>query len=157
MTGEGEAAARDEVEAAVARLFSYAAWADKYDGAVHQVPIRGVTLAMNEAVGVLGIACPEQYPLLGFVSLVAPAIATGNTVVAIPSEAHPLAATELYTVLEASDVPNGVVNIVTGSKDALAQVLAEHADVDAVWYFGNQAGGALGQGAPAREKKGGGG
>ncbi len=110
----------------MARFFSYAAWADKYDGAVHHVPIRGVTLAMNEPIGVLGIACPEEHPLLGFVSLVAPALATGNTVVAVPSEAHPLAATELYTVLDASDLPGGVVNIVTGVKDALAKVLAEH-------------------------------
>ena len=139
MIGSDAATGRREVDAAIARLFSYAAWADKYDGAVHQVPIRGVTLAMNEAVGVLGIACPEEYPLLGFVSLVAPAIAAGNTVVAIPSEAHPLAATELYTVLDASDVPGGVVNIVTGAKDALVKVLAEHDDVDGVWYFGNQA------------------
>ena len=139
MIGSDAATGRREVDAAIARLFSYAAWADKYDGAVHQVPIRGVTLAMNEAVGVLGIACPEEYPLLGFVSLVAPAIAAGNTVVAIPSEAHPLAATELYTVLEASDVPGGVVNIVTGAKDALVMVLAEHDDVDGVWYFGTQA------------------
>ena len=139
MIGSDPATGRREVDAAIARLFSYAAWADKYDGAVHQVPIRGVTLAMNEAVGVLGIACPEEYPLLGFVSLVAPAIAAGNTVVAIPSEAHPLAATELYTVLDASDVPGGVVNIVTGAKDALVKVLAEHDDVDGVWYFGNQA------------------
>jgi len=138
MTGGDAAAGRREVDAAIARLFSYAAWADKYDGAVHQVPIRGVTLAMNEPVGVMGIACPEEHPLLGFVSLVAPALAVGNTLVAIPSEAHPLAATELYTVLEASDVPPGVVNIVTGAKDALVKVLAEHDDVDGVWYFGNQ-------------------
>ncbi|HEV2750575.1 MAG TPA: aldehyde dehydrogenase family protein [Gemmatimonadales bacterium] len=131
---------RREVEASIARLFSYAAWADKYDGAVHQTPIRGVTLAMNEPIGVMGIACPEEYPLLGFVSLVAPAIATGNTAIAIPSEAHPLAATELYTVLDASDVPAGVINIVTGGKDALSKILAEHDDVDAVWYFGNHAG-----------------
>src|SRR5881394_1107492 len=142
MTACGPEAAAAEVEACISRLFTYAAWADKYDGAVHQVPLRGVTLAMHEPIGVMGLACPEEYPLLGCVSLVAPAIATGNTVVAIPSEAHPLAAAELYTVLEASDVPNGVVNIVTGSKDALAKVLAEHADVDAVWYFGNQAGAA---------------
>jgi aldehyde dehydrogenase (NAD+) len=139
LTGRAGDDARREVDASLARLFTYAAWADKYDGAVHHVPIRGVTLAMNEPIGVMGLAAPEEYPLLGFVSLVAPAIATGNTVVAIPSEQHPLAATELYTVLEASDVPNGVVNVVTGAKDALAQVLAEHDDVDAVWYFGNQA------------------
>ncbi|HKW39616.1 MAG TPA: aldehyde dehydrogenase family protein [Gemmatimonadales bacterium] len=142
MTPGGADPAREEVEAAIARLFTYAAWADKYDGAVHQTPIRGVTLAMNEPIGVIGLACPEFHPLLGFVSLVAPAIATGNTVVAIPSEAHPLAATELYTVLEASDVPAGVINIVTGGKDTLAMVLAEHDDVDAVWYFGSKAGAA---------------
>ena len=141
MTGGGREAARREVDAALTRLFTYAAWADKYDGAVHQVPIRGVTLAMHEAVGVVGVACPEEYPLLGFVSLVAPAMCVGNTVVVIPSEAHPLAATELYTVLAASDVPAGVVNIVTGGKDTLAQVLAEHDDVDAVWYFGSRAAG----------------
>jgi aldehyde dehydrogenase (NAD+) len=90
----------------------------------------------------MGIACPEEHPLLGFVSLVAPAVAVGNTVVAVPSEAQPLAATELYTVLAASDVPAGVINIVTGAKDALAKVLADHDDVDAVWYFGNQTAGA---------------
>ena len=140
MTGRDARDARREVEASIARLFSYGAWADKYDGAVHQTPIRGVTLAMNEPIGVMGLACPEEYPLLGFVSLVAPAVATGNTTIAIPSEAHPLAATELYTVLDASDVPAGVINIVTGAKDQLAKVLAEHDDVDAVWYFGNHAG-----------------
>ena len=142
MTGRQLGDARREVDASIARLFSYAAWADKYDGAVHQTPIRGVTLAMNEPVGVIGIACTEAEPLLGFVSLVGPAVAVGNTVIAIPSEAHPLAATELYTVLDASDVPAGVINIVTGAKDALAKVLAEHDDVDAVWYFGNHAAGA---------------
>src|SRR5439155_10716691 len=105
LTGGEGADARHEVDATLSRLFSYAAWADKYDGAVHQTPIRGVTLAMNEPVGVMGIACPEEHPLLGFVSLVAPAVAVGNTVVVVPSEAQPLAAAELYTVLEASDVP----------------------------------------------------
>src|SRR5207247_10321368 len=100
------------------------------------------TRARNRAVGVIGIACPEAEPLLGCWSLVGPAVAVGNTVIATPSEAHPLAATELYTVLDASDVPAGVINIVTGAKDALAKVLAEHDDVDAVWYFGRQAAGA---------------
>ncbi|MBV9880667.1 MAG: aldehyde dehydrogenase family protein, partial [Gemmatirosa sp.] len=84
MTGRGDGGA--EVEAAVSRLFTYAAWADKYDGAVHDVPIRGVALAMNEPIGVVGVACPDELPLLGLVSLVAPLVATGNTVIAIPSE-----------------------------------------------------------------------
>ncbi|HLZ45301.1 MAG TPA: aldehyde dehydrogenase family protein [Gemmatimonadales bacterium] len=129
-----------EVAASIARLFTYAAWADKWDGAVHHTPIRGVTLAMNEPVGVLGVAAPDEYPLLGFVSLVAPAIAVGNTIVVIPSEPNPIPAAELYTVLETSDVPDGVINVITGAKDPLAKVLAEHDDVDGVWYFGSAAG-----------------
>ncbi|MEP6991288.1 MAG: aldehyde dehydrogenase family protein, partial [bacterium] len=120
--------------------FTYAAWADKYDGLVHQVPLRGVALAMNEPIGVMGLVCPDEVPLLGLVSLIGPAICTGNTVVAVPSEKMPLAATDFYQVLETSDVPAGVINIVTGAKDALAKTLAEHDDVDAVWYFGSRSG-----------------
>jgi len=142
MTGARADATAREVEVSISRLFTYAAWADKYDGAVHSVPIRGLALAMNERIGVMGLACPESFPLLGLVSLVAPAIAMGNTVIALPSEAHPLAATDFYSVLETSDVPPGVVNIVTGEKDGLAKVLAEHEDVDAVWYCGTQEGAA---------------
>jgi aldehyde dehydrogenase (NAD+) len=140
MTGGGMAAARREVEASISRLFTYAAWADKYDGAVHSVPIRGVAIAMNEAIGVMGIVAPAEQPLLGLISLVAPAIAMGNAVIAVPSAEHPLAATDFYSVLETSDVPAGVVNIVTGDAPALAKVLAEHDDVDAVWYFGSREG-----------------
>jgi aldehyde dehydrogenase (NAD+) len=137
MTG-GDGAA--EVEASVRRLFTYGAWADKYDGQVHQVPLRGVALAMNEPIGVMGLAAPDEHPLLGLISLIGPAIAVGNTVVAIPSERAPLAATDFYQVLETSDLPAGVVNIVTGAKDSLAKTLAEHDDVDAVWYFGTREG-----------------
>lgn len=140
MTGSGKRAAKQEVDASVARLFTYGAWADKYDGAVHSVPIRGVAIAMNEPIGVIGVAAGDAHSLLGFLSLVAPAIATGNTVVAIPSQEHPLAATDFYSVLETSDVPGGVVNIVTGDTDALSKVLAEHDDVDAMWYFGSRDG-----------------
>jgi len=129
-----------EVDASVSRLFTYAAWADKWDGAVHQTPIRGVTLAMNEPVGVLGIAAPDDFPLLGFISLLAPAIAVGNTVIVVPSEPNPIAAAEFYTVLETSDVPAGVINVITGAKDPLAKVLAEHDDVEGMWYFGTAAG-----------------
>ena len=137
MTGGTPERATQEVDATIARLFTYAAWADKYDGAVHHVPIRGITLAMNEPIGVIGVAAPVECPLLGFVSLVAPAIAVGNTVVLVPSETQPLSATDFYGVLETSDLPGGVVNIVTGERDVLARVLAEHFDVDALWYFGS--------------------
>ena len=151
LTGRGDG--RAEVEASVARLFSYAAWADKYDGAVHSVPIRGVALAMHEPIGVVGVACPDEWPLLGFVSLVAPLVAMGNAVVAVPSEAHPLAATDLYQVLDTSDVPGGVINVVTGARDTLAKVLAEHDDVDAVWYRGTQAGAGAVEAASAGNMK----
>ncbi|EEW25174.1 aldehyde dehydrogenase family protein [Rhodobacter ferrooxidans] len=132
LTGKpGEA----EVEAAIARLFTYAAWADKFDGAVKSVPIRGVAMAMNEPCGVIAALCPDEAPLLGLISLMAPAIALGNTCVLVPSEPHPLAATDFMQVLECSDLPGGVVNIVTGSHAELAKPLASHMDVDAVWSF----------------------
>ncbi|MFB2551908.1 aldehyde dehydrogenase family protein [Ensifer soli] len=137
MTGASASAAAGEVDASIARLFTYGAWADKYEGSVHTPPLRGVALAMPEPIGVAGVICPPEAPLLGFVSLVAPLIATGNRVVAIPSEAYPLAATDLYSVLETSDVPAGVVNIVTGDALELAKTLAAHNDVDAVWAFGS--------------------
>ncbi len=142
-TGRATAGAETEVERSIERLFSYAAWADKYDGAVHQTPIRAVTLAIPEPLGVIGIGCPEELPLLGIISVIAPAIAMGNTVVVIPSQRYPLSATDLYQVLETSDVPAGVVNLVTGSRDMLLKVLAEHDDVDGVWYWGSAEGSAM--------------
>ena len=143
MTGARPRPAAREVQASVARLFTYAAWADKYDGAVHAPPVRDVTLAMNEPLGIMALVCPDEAPLLALVSLVAPAVAMGNRVVAVPSQAHPLAATDFYQVLDTSDVPAGVVNIVTGDRDALAQTLAEHDEVDAIWYVGPAAGSAM--------------
>ncbi len=124
-----------EVDAAICRLFTYAAWADKFDGAAKSVPVRGVALAMNEPCGVIGAICPDDAPLLGLISLMAPAIAMGNTVVLVPSDPFPLAATDFYQVLETSDLPAGVVNIVTGAHAELAKPLAGHMDVDAVWCF----------------------
>lgn len=153
LTGATEKAAAREFDASVARLFTYAAWADKYDGAVHQVPMRGVAMAMNEPVGLIGIACPDEAPLLAFVSLVAPAIAMGNRVVVIPSQAHPLLATDFYQVLDTSDLPGGVVNIVTGDVDALSAVLSDHYELDAIWYHGSHGGSAAVEKASAANLK----
>jgi aldehyde dehydrogenase (NAD+) len=153
MTGDVIEAGQDEVNASISRLFTYAAWADKHDGAVHDVPLRGVALAMHEPIGVVGVACPDPYPLLGLVSLVAPLIATGNRVVTVPSERFPLAATDLYSVLETSDLPAGVINLVTGPRDSLVRTLADHDDVDAVWYFGSQVGAAAVEKASAANLK----
>jgi aldehyde dehydrogenase (NAD+) len=135
----GEEQARQELEASIERIFSYGAWADKFDGLVHNPPVRNVSIAMNEAVGTIGIVCPYEMPLLGFFSTVLPAVAMGNTIVAIPSELNPLITAELYQVFETSDVPAGVINIVTGRSAELLKTLAEHDDVDAIWSFGDQA------------------
>lgn len=132
MTGKD---GRAETEAAIDRLFTHAAWADKFEGRVKPVPIRGVALAMNEPVGVVGVICPDEAPLLGMVSLMAPLIAMGNRVVLVPSEAAPLSATDFYQLLDTSDVPGGVVNIVTGRHAELAPSLAGHLDLDALWCF----------------------
>ena len=115
--------AETEVEKSVERIFTYAAYADKYDGKVHSTTSRNVTLAMNEPIGVMAMICPDEFPLLGFVNMVIPAIAMGNTVVAVPSAAHPLSATDFYQILDTSDVPAGVVNIVTGNRASLATEL----------------------------------
>jgi aldehyde dehydrogenase (NAD+) len=132
--------AEREVTATIERTFYYASWTDKYDGRVHQTPFRNVTLAMPEPWGVLGIVCPETNPLLGFMSLVLPAIAMGNTVVTVPSARYPFAATDLYQVFDTSDLPDGVVNIVTGNQLELAKVLAQHLEVAALWFFGKKSG-----------------
>jgi aldehyde dehydrogenase (NAD+) len=135
LTNASKDVARAEVDLSIERLFTYAAWADKWDGNVHHTPYRNVTLAMPEAIGVLGIVCPDEAPLLAFISTVAAAISLGNTVVAVPSEKWPLLATDLYQVLDTSDVPGGVINIVTGKRAELTETLAAHDDIDGVWYF----------------------
>ena len=132
--------ARKELDATLERLFTYAAWADKWEGRVHATPFRNVTLAMKEPIGVMGCVCPNHSPLLGLLSCVAPLVAVGNTVVAVPSEPGPLLATDLYQVLETSDVPAGIVNIVTGLRAELVPTLAAHDDVDGIWYFGSAEG-----------------
>lgn len=139
----GAEQAKKEVQASIERIFSYAAWTDKFDGAVHNPPMRNVTLAMHEPIGTVGVVCPIDAPLLGFLSLVLPVIAMGNTAIAVPSEAYPLIAGELYQVFDTSDLPAGTINIVTGRASELTKILAEHDDVDAVWFYGDEAGSAL--------------
>jgi aldehyde dehydrogenase (NAD+) len=133
LTGATAKAARAEVDLSVERLFEYAGLADKFEGRTHQPPARAVTLALHEPVGVVGIVSGDEQPLLSFASMLAPALAMGNTVVAVPSEKHALIATDLYQVIEYSDLPAGSINIVTGRTTELAAVLAKHDDVDGLW------------------------
>jgi aldehyde dehydrogenase (NAD+) len=136
LTGNTADAAQAEVAGSIDRLFTWAAWADKCDGRVKDVPIRGLALALRRPVGVIGALCPEEAPLLGLISCLGPALALGNSCVLVPSGVAPLAATDFIQVLETSDVPAGTVNIVTGPQAELAPHLAGHMDVDACWCFG---------------------
>jgi aldehyde dehydrogenase (NAD+) len=135
----GRRQAADEVRLGIERLFAYAAWTDKYEGAVHSPPFRNISVAMNEAIGTVGVICPAEAPLLGFLSLVLPLVAAGNCVIAVPSASYPLVAGDLYGLFDTSDVPGGVINIVTGQPAELTKVLAEHDDVDALWCYGEEA------------------
>ena len=134
--GEKQAAA--EVDLGIERIFTYAAWADKFDGAVHNPPFRNIAIAMNEAIGVVGVICPAEAPLLGFLSLVMPLLAAGNDVIAVPSERYPLITADLYQLFDTSDLPGGAINIVTGYVSQLLKTLAEHDDVDGIWCYGDE-------------------
>ena len=134
----GETEANKEVAASIERIFSYTAWADKFDGAVHNPPSRTIAIAMNEAIGTVGIICPDCAPLLGLLSLVLPVLAMGNVAILVPSETYPLIIGDLYQLFDTSDLPAGAINIVTGYKSQLLRTIAEHDDVDAVWCFSDE-------------------
>ena len=133
----GKKQATQEVQFSIERLFSYAGWTDKFDGAVHNPPFRNISIAMNEPLGAVGVLCPAEAPLLGFFSMVLPLVAAGNCVVAVPSDRYPLITGDLYQIFETSDLPGGVINIVPGRTSELLRVLAEHDDLDAVWCYGD--------------------
>lgn len=140
MTGVTGAQAQQEVEQALQSLFTFAAWAENFEGRVHQPPARAIVPTLNEPIGVIGIICPNEKPLLSMITLLAAAISMGNRIVLVPSEKSPLAATDFYQVLRTGDVPAGVVNIVTGPREELTKTLADHYDVDAIWYHGSKDG-----------------
>ena len=135
LCGISKKQAKAEFDESISRLFSYAAWADKYDGAVHSAPYRGVTMALPEPVGILAQIAPENSPLISTISLIAPAIAMGNCIVFVPSQKFASVALELVQTFETSDVPAGVINIVSGIKQDLAEQLAGHAEADAMWCW----------------------
>lgn len=140
LSGQSAESASDEFDLIIHRIFTSAAWTDKYDGQIHSPPQRVVALAMKEAIGNVAIVAPEEAGFLGFISSIMPAIAMGNRVVVVPSEQTALIALDFYQVLLTSDVPAGVINIVTGNRDTLTDTLAKHYDIEAFWYWGTKAG-----------------
>jgi aldehyde dehydrogenase (NAD+) len=124
---------KDQVEKALDTLFTFAAWADKNDGGVCNTPMRGATLSINEPIGVIGAFCGETAPLVDLITPIAAGLSMGNRMVIVAPENAPLIATDLYQILDTSDVPAGVVNILTGDHADLAPTMASHMDIDAVW------------------------
>jgi len=133
-------AARTEVEQSISRLFDFAAYADKFGGTVQPVLGRRLVVGLREPVGVIGMRACDESPLLGFISIVAPALAMANTVVVVAGK-HAMTAMDLVQVIQHSDVPPGVLNVLTAQNpDAIAKILAEHEDVDGIWFFGSAEG-----------------
>ncbi|CAB4758247.1 unannotated protein [freshwater metagenome] len=133
LTGVTPKKASDEVEASIDLLVWYAGWTDKIsalDGATNPVAGPYYNFTIPEALGVVGFIAPKKSPLLGFVAGVAPIIASGNTVIALASESAPLPAMSFAEVIATSDVPSGVINILTGKSTELAPWFASHMDID---------------------------
>ena len=134
-TGMGGDAAAREVEATVRTLFTFAGWADKYDGRVHSTPFRNVTLAMNEPAGTVAIRCGAAAPLAGVMGPLAAALSQGNVAVVVVPERFPVPALDLVQVLETSDVPPGAANILSGLHEEILPTLGAHDNVDQLWDF----------------------
>ncbi len=126
-----------EKRAALSNLIEAAAWTDKFEGSVHAVPMRALCYTRPEPIGVAALVCPDEASLADLLRGMAVLISMGNTVIAVPSETNPLPAAELYRVLEASDVPAGVINILTGPRSEIVPTLAQHDQVDVIWVLGH--------------------
>ncbi len=118
------------------RLFYFASMADKFEGKVHNPPMRGLTLAVKEPLGVMATILNDNLPLLSLSTILGSIFSTGNTNIIVPSEKTSLIATELYQVLETSDVPAGYVNILTSKEGELVPTLSSHENIDGIWFFG---------------------
>uniref|UniRef100_A0A8C2GHG8 Aldehyde dehydrogenase 16 family, member A1 n=1 Tax=Cyprinus carpio TaxID=7962 RepID=A0A8C2GHG8_CYPCA len=139
-TGISLEEAEKEVELSVSRLSDWAARCDKEQGGTPFPPQAGSALSTPEALGVLGVILPNSKPLLSLVCLLGAAVAMGNAVIMVPSEKYPLPALEFIQVLQASDIPGGLVSIITGGRDQLTQALANHSVIQSIWYWGSKEG-----------------
>ncbi len=137
LSGISVSEAKKEFTESCERLFYYASMADKFEGAIHNPPMRGLTLAMKESLGILSIILSDDQPLLSLITTLGSSFATGNSNIIVPGQKTSLIATELYQVLDTSDVPGGYINILTSLQEGLNTTLSQHENIDAIWYFGN--------------------
>jgi len=136
LRGSSPVNASKEFSQSCERLFYYAAMADKFEGNVHNPPMRGLTLAMKEPLGVMTSILSDDSPLLNLVTVMGSVFSTGNTNIIVPGQKTSLIATELYQVLDTSDVPGGYVNILTAKENELNKTLSQHENIEGIWYFG---------------------
>ena len=136
LCGSSPVNASKEFSQSCERLFYYAAMADKFEGNVHNPPMRGLTLAMKEPLGVMTSVLSDDSPLLNLVTVMGSVFSTGNTNIIVPGQKTSLIATELYQVLDTSDVPGGYVNILTAKENELNKTLSQHENIEGIWYFG---------------------
>ena len=132
--------AKNEVEQSIDRLIYYAGWSDKFRqifSSVNPVSSNHFNFSSHQAVGIVSVIAPNKSPLLGLVSLITPIIVGGNTCVVLASEKKPMVSISFAEVLNTSDVPSGVVNILTGKRDELLEYFASHMDVNAIIYCGD--------------------
>ncbi|XP_033501148.2 aldehyde dehydrogenase family 16 member A1 [Epinephelus lanceolatus] len=139
-TGLSMDEADQEVELSINRLSDWAAYCDKVQGGTPPLPQSGSALSLPEALGVVGVVLPDRNPLLSMVTLLGAAIANGNAVIMVPSQKYPLSALAFIQVLQSSDLPAGLVNVITGSRDQLTAALANHSVIRAIWYWGSAEG-----------------
>ncbi len=135
LIGISQKDAEKEFDQSIERLFYYGAMADKFEGSIHNPPIRGLTLAVKEAIGVIANILNDDYPLLSLITTLGANFAAGNASIIVPGQNTSLLATELYQLLETSDVPAGYINILTTKQNSLNNILAEHENIDGIWYF----------------------
>ncbi len=135
LIGISQKDAEKEFDQSIERLFYYGAMADKFEGSIHNPPIRGLTLAVKEPIGVVANILNDDYPLLSLITTLGSNFAAGNASIIVPGQRTSLLATELYQLLETSDVPAGYINILTTKQNSLNKILSEHENIDGIWFF----------------------
>ena len=139
ISGVSKNQALKEFEDSCERIFYYASMADKFEGNIHNPPMRGLTLAVKESIGVVASIMNDHQPLLSISTVISSLFANGNASIVVPSEKTSLIATSLYQVFETSDIPPGSINILTTKTNELNDTLSQHENIHGIWAFSGDA------------------